>query len=65
MLILTRRQNEEIWIGDDIRIRVIEIRGKQVRLAFEAPRRIGIHRLEIIRRNQVNAGVGDLEPSLK
>jgi carbon storage regulator len=37
MLILTRKENETILIGENISIKVVEIRGKQVRLGIEAP----------------------------
>ncbi len=50
MLIFTRRIGEEIRIGDDIRVRVIDIKGKQVRLGIEAPPDVIIHREEIYRR---------------
>jgi carbon storage regulator len=46
MLILTRKVDEVILIGDDIRIKVVEIRGKQVRLGIEAPAHLAIKRLE-------------------
>lgn len=37
MLLLTRKANETILIGENIRIMVVWIRGKQVRLGIEAP----------------------------
>ena len=50
MLILTRRPTETVMIGDDITITVLEVRGNQVKLAFEAPRDVTIHRQEIYER---------------
>jgi len=50
VLIFTRRIGEEIRIGDDIRVRIIDIKGKQVRLGIEAPPEVIIHREEIYRR---------------
>ena len=47
MLILTRNAGESITIGDDIKIQVIEIKGKQVRLGIEAPKKYSIHREEV------------------
>lgn len=47
MLILTRKSGEGIRIGDSITIRIIEIRGNQVRLGVEAPKNISVHREEI------------------
>jgi len=50
MLVLTRRLGESFYIGDDIFIRVTEIRGGVVRLAFDAPEHIKIYREEIYNR---------------
>lgn len=44
---ITRRVNEVLLIGDNIRITVSEIRGFQVTLDIEAPREIPVHRQEI------------------
>lgn len=52
MLILTRKLGEGLFIGDDIRITVIEIRGKQIRLGIEAPQSVVVLREEIYRRIQ-------------
>lgn len=46
MLILTRRLGENIVIGDNIIIRVLDITG-QVKLGIDAPREIDVHREEI------------------
>lgn len=47
MLVLTRKLGESIAIDDDIKIVVVQIKGKQVRLGIEAPRDTKIHREEI------------------
>ena len=47
MLVLTRRLNQSIKIGDDVEITVIEVRGDQVRLGVSAPRDVAVHRKEI------------------
>lgn len=47
MLILSRRTEESIMIGDDIRIKVIEVKGDMVRLGIEAPRDLRVYRSEI------------------
>lgn len=52
MLILTRKQSQQIHIGEEIKVRVIEIKGGQVRLGIDAPRRYAIHREEIYLRIQ-------------
>jgi carbon storage regulator len=47
LLILTRKLGESITIGDDIRVSVLGIRGRQVRLGIEAPLKVVVHREEI------------------
>ena len=47
MLVLSRKKEEQIRIGDDIKILVVEIRGDKVRLGIDAPRHIDVHREEI------------------
>ena len=47
MLILTRKSGESITIGDDVKITVVEVKGKQVRIGIEAPRSYIIHREEV------------------
>ena len=47
MLILTRKSGESITIGDDVKITVIEVKGKQVRIGIDAPRNYIIHREEV------------------
>ena len=47
MLVLTRKTGEAVTIGDQIRIRVVEVKGNQVRLGIEAPQEMRIYREEI------------------
>jgi carbon storage regulator CsrA len=47
MLVLSRKVDEQIVIGDDIRVTVVSIRGNQVRLGFEAPPTVPIFREEL------------------
>ncbi|MFO0952465.1 MAG: carbon storage regulator CsrA [Isosphaeraceae bacterium] len=54
MLVLTRKLNERIVIGDNIRITVVGIRGNHVRLGIEAPPEVTILRDEL-RRNDARA----------
>ena len=50
VLIVTRKSGEGLFIGDDIRITILEVRGKQVRLGIEAPITTVVLREEIYRR---------------
>jgi carbon storage regulator len=50
MLILTRRNGENVRIGDDIALTVLEVSGTHVRLGVTAPRSIPVHREEVFRR---------------
>lgn len=50
MLILARKTGEAIAIGDQITVRVLEIKGGQVKIGVEAPAEIMVHRQEIYRR---------------
>jgi carbon storage regulator len=47
MLILSRRVNEKIVIGDDIVVSVVEVRGDQVKLGIDAPRNVKVFRQEV------------------
>jgi carbon storage regulator len=47
MLVLSRKKNESIIIGDNVVITVAEIRGDKVRLGIEAPKETPVHRREV------------------
>jgi len=47
VLIFTRKIGEGIRIGDQIQVKIIDIKGKQVRIGIEAPLEIAVHREEI------------------
>ncbi len=47
MLVLTRKFGESITIGDDIKITILDSKGKNIRIGIEAPRNIAIHRKDI------------------
>jgi len=50
MLVLSRKMNESIVIGENIVVTVIDIRGDRIRLGIEAPRNVSVHRREVYER---------------
>lgn len=52
MLVLTRKVNQTLKIGDDIDITIISVKGKNVRIGVKAPKDIPVHREEIYERIQ-------------
>ncbi|MGZ0168735.1 MAG: carbon storage regulator CsrA [Planctomycetales bacterium] len=59
MLVLSRKKDEKIVIGDNISIMVVEIRGDKVRLGIDAPRDVSVHRREVydaIKRKEAEQG---------
>lgn len=63
MLVLSRQRDESIFIGDNIKITVVDIRGDKVRLGFKAPPDISIHRQEVF--DAIARQSGDLLPKKK
>ncbi|MGG4264124.1 carbon storage regulator CsrA [Peribacillus simplex] len=47
MLVLTRKLNEAIMIGDDIEITILAVEGEQIKLGINAPKNVDIHRKEV------------------
>ena len=47
MLVLSRKRDERIMIGDEISLLVVDIRGDKVRLGIEAPPNVSVHRQEV------------------
>jgi carbon storage regulator len=61
MLVLTRKSNQSIMIGDDIEITVLSVAGDKVRIGIQAPRDIPVFRTEVyleIQQENAEAGVG-------
>ncbi len=57
MLVLSRYKDQSIYIGDDIIITVVDVRGDRIRIGIDAPANVPVHRQEIyeaIRREQKN-----------
>lgn len=47
MLVLTRKKNEAIQIGNDIEVKVLAIEGDQIKIGIDAPQSVEIHRKEV------------------
>ncbi len=60
MLVLTRKPDQSIMIGDDIEITVLEVRGEQVRLGIRAPRTVAVHRKEVFEQIQQGNRIPDI-----
>lgn len=60
MLILTRKPGESIYIGEQIKVTVVELKGNQIRVGVEAPKELRIYReeiyLQILEENKEAAG---------
>jgi carbon storage regulator len=52
VLILSRRTDESIVIGDEVTITILSVKGKQVRIGINAPPDVSVHRQEIYQRIQ-------------
>ncbi len=71
MLILTRKLGESITIGDDVKITVLGIHGRQVRLGVIAPQKVVVHREEVYfkiqeeNRKSAQAGNGETPEAAK
>jgi carbon storage regulator len=64
MLVLTRKSNQSIMIGDDIEVSVLAIMGEKVRIGIQAPRDIPVFRKEVyleIQQERVADGKGARE----
>ena len=56
MLVLTRKSNQSIMIGDEIEISVLAIMGEKVRIGIEAPRKVPVFRKEVYLEIQAERG---------
>jgi carbon storage regulator len=59
VLVLTRKSNQSIMIGDDIEISVLAVMGEKVRIGIEAPRSVPVFRREVYVEIQEEAGDDD------
>jgi carbon storage regulator len=56
MLVLSRKRDEFIMIGDNIKVTIVDIRGDKVRMGIEAPKDVQVHRSEVY--NAIKRGEG-------
>ena len=64
MLVLTRKLNESIMIGDDVEVTVVEIKGDAIKLGINAPKDVKVHRKEVylaIQRENIDASRATVE----
>lgn len=62
MLVLSRKVNQSIMVGDNVRVVIVSVDRDQVKLGIEAPREIAVHRSEVyeeIQRANRSAAAGD------
>ena len=62
MLVLSRKQNESIVIGDDVEVVIIEVRDGKVRLGVDAPKAVPVNRREVydsIQRDRIEGMVSE------
>lgn len=58
MLVLSRKTNESIMIGNDVEVKIVEVKGEYVKLGISAPKSIPVHRKEVyeaIQRENIKA----------
>ena len=70
MLVLTRKSNQSIMIGDDIEVSVLSIMGEKVRIGIQAPRDVPVFRREVYleiqqERQEVASGGRDPRPEVE
>jgi carbon storage regulator len=62
MLVLTRKSNQSIMIGDDIEVSVLSVMGEKVRIGIQAPQKVPVFRKEIYLEIHREAGVSKPDP---
>jgi carbon storage regulator len=65
MLVLTRKTNQSIMIGDDVEVSVLSVLGEKVRLGIQAPREVPVFRKEVyleIRAERTETAAGTPQP---
>jgi carbon storage regulator len=60
MLVLSRKQSQQVTIGPDIRITIVKLDRNQVRLGIDAPRGVTVLRAELLARDEAENGSGHI-----
>ena len=66
MLVLARRLNQSIMIGNDIEVVIVDIKGEQVKIGIKAPKSVSVHRAEVhkeIEEQNIEATKTKINPS--
>jgi carbon storage regulator len=63
MLVLSRQQDEAVRIGDEVIVKILSVKGKQVRIGIEAPSDVSVHREEIYVRIQNGGNTAQEQPT--
>ena len=63
MLILARRINESLIIGDNVTVTILGLKGNQVRIGVDAPRDVAVHRQELAQKQESAVDDGSSESS--
>ena len=65
MLVLSRKADQEIKIGDNITVRILGVKGNTVRIGFEAPKEVDIVRGELLLSSMDDAEIGSSSNDLR
>lgn len=65
MLVLTRKENESIMVGEDVEVKVLDLKENQVKLGIIAPRSVAVHRKEVYLAIQEENAQAASSPSLE
>ncbi|MEK6276545.1 MAG: carbon storage regulator CsrA [Actinomycetota bacterium] len=64
MLVLTRRSNQSIMIGDEVEISILSVSGEKVRIGIEAPDEVPVFRKEVYLRIEAERSGGNGRPGV-
>jgi carbon storage regulator len=64
MLVLTRKSNQSIMIGDDIEVSVLAVMGEKVRIGISAPRDVPVFRKEVYLEIKLDESEGDQQEAV-